>query len=52
MEYEGFLRIINKRELCNNKLVTDNKGDTKQLRIRTDLLISKVNEEMVKVCER
>ena len=34
-----FLRVIEKRELVNYKLVTDNEGNTKEIRVKPTLLL-------------
>ena len=34
-----FLRVIGKRELINTKLIIDNEGNTKQIRVKKTLLI-------------
>jgi len=38
-ERRDFLRVIEKRELVNTKLIIDNKGNTKQIHVKPMLLI-------------
>ena len=38
-ERTDFLRVIDKRELFNKKLVTDNEGNAKLIRVKPTLLI-------------
>jgi len=38
-ERRDFLRVIEKRELVNTKLIIDNEGNTKQIYVRPTLLV-------------